>query len=128
MDLPTGPSTVPMIKIYDRANELRIQIVGRLDGRSVDDLANAWRSEMSSSSPRQCTVDISGLSGYDTPGCKLLREMHAHGTQFAAATPMSLVFFNEISAPRRRGPALVREKPAAREARPGPVYRRAAGE
>lgn len=119
---------MPTIKVFDRADEFRIQIVGRLEGQSVTDASRAWCSEMKSPAPRRCTVDISRLSGYDAAGLKLLREMHHHGTQIAAGTPLSLVFLNEISAPRRRGPALVREQPRKREPSPVPLFLRAAGE
>lgn len=119
---------MPTIKIFDRADEFRIEIAGRLEGQSVADASRAWCAEMMAHSPRKCIVDISRLSAYDSAGLKLLREMHLHGTQIAAATPLSLVFLNEISAPRRRGPALVREQPRKREPAPAPQFLRAAGE
>ncbi len=118
---------MPTIKIFDRADEFRIQIVGRLEGQSVANASQAWCAEMEAPAPRKCIVDISRLSGYDAAGLKLLRKMHLHGTQIAAATPLSLVFLNEISAPRRPGPALVREQPR-KKAASAPIYLRAAGE
>jgi anti-anti-sigma regulatory factor len=104
------------IKIYDGANEVRIEIVGRFQAESVNEVTRVWRSALGETQPRKCIVDFSRISGYDTAGCKLLRDMYHHGTQIAAGTPMSLVFLNEISTPRRRGPALVRERPAPKEA------------
>lgn len=119
---------MPTIKIFDRANEFRIQIVGRFQGESVTDVAHAWRDAMRAPGGRKCTVDISRLSGYDPAGCNLLRDMYQHGTQIAAGTPLSLVFLNEISTRRRRGPALVRERPRSAEKAAAPLRMRAAGE
>jgi ABC-type transporter Mla MlaB component len=128
LDLSLGTQDVPIIKILDRADEFRIRIIGRLEGESVADVSQAWHDAMSATAPRKCVVDISGLSGYDTAGLKLLRRMHHHGTQIAAATPLSLVYLNEISMPRRRGPAVVMEQPRKREPSPALLRLRAAGE
>jgi hypothetical protein len=56
-------------------------------------------------------VDITNMSDYDRIGCSLLRKMHKHGVQIAAASASSLQFLAEISAPQRPGPALVQNKP-----------------
>jgi hypothetical protein len=99
---------VATIKIHDRANEFRIEIAGKFSGEIVEEVAAYWKKAMGETPPRSFTVDISRLSGYDYPGCKLLNKMYHHGAQFAAATPLSLVFLNEISRPLRRVPALVK--------------------
>ncbi|HTU45466.1 MAG TPA: hypothetical protein VMF91_10415 [Bryobacteraceae bacterium] len=113
--LVLGPHPMSTIKIYDGADEVRIEIAGRFQADSVNEVARMWRSALGETRARKCIVDISRISGYDTAGCKLLRDMYHHGTQIAAGTPLSLVFLNEISTPRRRGPALVRERPAPKE-------------
>lgn len=97
------------VKVYDRADEFRIQIAGRFAGECVEDIASTWKNALVEGGLRRFTVDISRLTSYDSAGRKLLSEMHQHGTQIAAGTPLSLVFLNEISAPLRRGPTLVRE-------------------
>lgn len=102
------------IKIYDRANEFRIEIIGRFSGDSVDEVMGAWKSALVETLPRTLTVDITRLTSYDTAGCLALREMHRHGTQFSAGTPLSLVFLSEISTTPRRGPAVVQEAPLGR--------------
>ena len=99
---------VATIKIYDKADEFRIEIAGRFAGDVIDEVAAYWRTVLQAASPRRFTVDISRMSGYDTPGCRQLAKMYRHGAQIAAATPLSLVFLNEISTPTRRHPALVR--------------------
>lgn len=95
------------IKIHDRADEFRIEITGKFSGDIVNEAAAHWKDALHETPPRRFTVDISRLSGYDYPGCKLLSQMYHHGAQFAAATPLSLVFLSEISKPSRR-PAAVR--------------------
>ena len=117
------------IKIQDGASEFRIEIAGRFQAESVNEVARVWRQAMGEARPRRCIIDISRISGYDTAGCELLRDMYEHGTQISAGTPLSLVFLSEISTPRRRGPALVRERPAPKP-EPGKTarLRPAAGE
>jgi hypothetical protein len=100
---------VAIVKVYDRADEFRIQIAGRFAGECVEDIASTWKNALLEAGSRRFIIDISRLTSYDPAGRKLLSEMHQHGTQIAAGTPLSLVFLNEISAPPRRGPALVRE-------------------
>ena len=103
-------------KIYDRADEYRIEIIGRFVGPCVEDVQQCWEHALSEPTARILTVDISRVTGFEQPGRKLLRQMHQHGTKFAASTPRALVFLNEITTPERRGPApaIVRE-PAASE-------------
>ncbi len=119
------------LKIHDRADEFRMELIGKFSGDLVDEVASSWKDVLADASPRKCTVDISRLSGYDQAGRKLLREMYKHGTQFAAGNPTALAFLNEISAPERRGPALVQSLPdphAGENKRALPVLRmRAAG-
>lgn len=86
------------IKLYDRADEFRFEILGKFAGDCVNDVAVRWTAEVPESFHRKFTVDISGMTGYDHDGRRLLREMHRHGTQFACGTPESLTFFREISA------------------------------
>lgn len=110
-----GSPPMSTIRFYEGADEFRIEIVGRFQAESVSEVSRMWRSALRETKPRKCIVDISRISGYDTAGCRLLREMYHHGTQIAAGTPMSLVFLSEISTPQRRGPALVRERPAPQQ-------------
>jgi len=123
---------LPTVKVYDRADEFRIEIAGRFAGDCVRDIAATWQNALREAGPRRFIVDISRLGSYDAAGRKLLRDMHQHGTQIAAGTPLSLVFLNEISAPARRGPAQVQETPPTRrENEPGtalPARARAVGE
>lgn len=95
------------IKIHDRADEFRIEIAGKFSGDIVNEAGGHWKAALGEAPPRRFTVDISRLGGYDYAGCKLLNQMYHHGAQFAAATPLSLVFLAEISKPLRR-PAAVR--------------------
>lgn len=96
-------------KIHDRADEFRVEIAGRFAGACVDEVRTAWQSALRKALSRHFTVDLTRLSGYDAEGRKLLRDMHQHGTQFAAGTPESLIFLREISTPVRQGPLLVQD-------------------
>ena len=100
------------IKTYDRADEFRFEILGKFAGSCVHEVAVEWTSQAPESFHRKFTVDISGMTGYDNAGKKLLREMHRHGAQFACATPQSLIFFSEISARvKASGLSVIREEP-----------------
>lgn len=88
------------VKVYDRADEFRIEIAGRFAGECVSDIARTWQNALLEAGPRRFIIDISRLTSYDVSGRKLLSDMYRHGMQMAAGTPLSLVFLNEISAPR----------------------------
>lgn len=100
------------LRITDNAVAVRVEILGRFAGSAVEELSQLWTQILQERSPRQLTVDITNLSGFDYIGCALLRNMHKHGVQMAAASASSLVFLAEISAPQRKGPTLVPSKPA----------------
>ena len=96
------------IKFTDRADEFRVAITGKFSIDCVHEVERRWRSVLLEFHSRRFTVDISSMSGFDLAGRKLLRDMYNHGAVFAASTPLSLVFLNEIST-RRRGPTLMPE-------------------
>lgn len=97
------------IRIHDRADQLRVEIVGKFAGDTVREVESVWINALLEGSPRHFTVDISRLSGYDAEGRKLLREMYHRGTLLAAKTPLSLVFLSEISSTPQRRLAVVSE-------------------
>jgi len=103
-----------MITVHDRAGEYRIAIKGRFGAEQALDVEAAWKHMLSEHVHRRFTVDISELTGYDTSARKLLRAMYHHGVTFAASTPASLVFLNEISSLRKRNVTAMPE--ASREA------------
>lgn len=109
-----------ILNIHDNADEYRIEIIGNFVDNAVRDADQNWRKALSENIQRKITVDISQLNDYDSSGCRLLRKMHQHGTVIAAATPRSLVFLQEITAPPRRGPALVRQASPKPEASRSP--------
>ena len=94
-----------VLNYNDGANEFRIEIVGNFVGACVHEVEGRWRGALSESSPRTVIVDISGLTGYENAGRKLLRSMYGHGTKIAAANSNSLIFLDEITAAPKRGPA-----------------------
>ena len=89
-------------KIHDGADEFRVDIAGRFAGGCVEEVRTAWQEALNKTLPRYFTVDLTRISGYDAAGRKLLRDMHQHGTQFAAGTPEALVLLQEISPSLRR--------------------------
>ena len=105
------------LEISDNAGEVRVEILGRLAGGTVEELSRLWASVLKERSPRLFTVDITNLNGFDYIGCALLRDMQKHGVQIAAASAASLVYLAEISRPRSPGPTLVSKNAAS--AKPG---------
>jgi hypothetical protein len=121
---------VATFKIFDRADEFRIEIVGRFAGEGIEEVRRSWQQALAETDRRRLSVDISRLSGYDMSGRKLLAEMYRHGTEFAARTASSLVFLNEISnTPRATGTLITvpAPKPQNRPAEP-PLPAFAAGQ
>lgn len=94
-----------IIKIHDRADELRIEIQGDFSGPCVRDTSATWRASLPDAMHRRLTVDISEVCGCDADGRKLLQEMYKHGTQIAAGNPTALALLTEITGPlSRRAP------------------------
>lgn len=107
---------MPILKIYDRAHEFRVEIHGKFAGSCVADVANAWRAALLETPSRTYAIDISNMVGYDSAGRKLLSEMCQHGMQIAARTPAALMFLAEISRPPRQGVSGGNGKPKLRKA------------
>lgn len=89
------------MRVQDRANEFRILIEGKLAGEGVRRIADTWAAALGEALPRRIVVDITEITGCDSEGRKLLRDMHVHGTDLAAKTPASLALLAEATAPRR---------------------------
>lgn len=87
------------LRISDKAEEFRIEIVGKFMASSVADAATAWKAALMDNIPRRISVDITRMTGYDHAGYVLLREMQAHGTHIGAGTAASLHFLSQISGP-----------------------------
>lgn len=101
-----------VVQTFDRAHEVRFVIEGRFAGDCVRDTCTAWTSALQNANGRKIVVDISHMNGYDSAGRKSLRDMHLHGTEFAASTVNSLAFLAEITAPRRRQVTVIPEQVA----------------
>ena len=110
---------VATYKYFDRADEFRIEIIGRFAGDGVPEVRQAWEEALCETMPRRFCIDISRLSGYDAKGRKLLAEMYRHGAEIAARTPSSLVFLDEIAnTPRRPAELLIAPAPKAEKEGP----------
>lgn len=118
-----------MYKITDRADVFRIEIIGRFAEDGVPEIKQSWQEALREALPRKLTVDISRLTGYDSAGRRLLAEMYRHGTDFAARTPSSLVFLNEIAnTPRTPAKVIPAPFPAPKKRAGEPPLRAAAGQ
>jgi hypothetical protein len=98
---------VATYKIRDRADEYRIEIIGRFAGSAVQEVQQCWEDALREATTRRLILDLSRLSGYDHNGRKVLAAMYHHGTEMAARTPSSLVFLNEIANTPRKPAALL---------------------
>jgi hypothetical protein len=81
----------------ESSEEVRVEIRGTLTGPLVKQLQETWEGLQSNESWRRFVVDISSLAGYDSEGHELLHLMHRSGAIFAAGTPRSLDYLEEIT-------------------------------
>ena len=86
-----------VLRVHDGCEEVRVEIRGSLGSSDTEQLRRVWQDSQSNLFWRRLVVDISGLVGYDQSGHKLLNDMHLHGAIFAASTPRSLEFLQEIT-------------------------------
>jgi hypothetical protein len=111
------------LDIRDGADEVRVAICGNLSDSRVEELFQAWQRSMSHVFWRRFVVSLSDLTGYDAAGHALLHQMHDSGVVFAAATPQSLHYLDEISRPTS---ADIAQVPRRGVERAMPVHRHSA--
>jgi ABC-type transporter Mla MlaB component len=87
-----------ILRIQEKAEEVRVEIEGTLRGDLVTQLMNAWQDCQSRVFWRRFAVDLSKLEGYDQAGHALLHDMYRSGTLFSAGTPSALGHLKRISA------------------------------
>jgi hypothetical protein len=115
------------LSLHDGSEELRIEIKGYLSGQLIDQLKAAWQASQNSIFWRRLVVDIASLKGYDAEGHLLLHEMYQYGAVFAAPTPQSLDFLEEITSgtSSKAIPAAVWHNNSERSSFPRPRHRAA---
>jgi hypothetical protein len=86
-----------LLHVRDGSNEVRVEVCGNFAGSVVEQLKTIWNASQPTLFWQRFVVDISGLTGYDREGHQLLHLLHQHGAIFAAATPRSLDFLEEIT-------------------------------
>jgi hypothetical protein len=86
-----------LLRVRDGSDEVRVDICGSLSGVVVEQLKATWEAFQADIFWRRFVVDISAMTEYDREGHRLLHELHKHGALFAAATPQSLQFLEEIT-------------------------------
>jgi ABC-type transporter Mla MlaB component len=87
-----------ILRIQEKAEEVRVEVEGTLRGDLVVQLLSAWQECQSRMFWRRFAVDISKLQGYDDAGRALLHEMYRCGTLFSAGTPSALEHLQRIAA------------------------------
>jgi hypothetical protein len=116
------------LQVKDGSDEVRIEICGTLTGNFVTQLREVWETSQSNQFWRRFVVDISALAGYDSEGHELLHCLQRHGAVFAAGTPRSLEYLEEItSGILRRATVVQIRRPADRSASPRARHRAGVG-
>jgi hypothetical protein len=116
------------LRVRDGSEEVRVEIRGTLTGPLVKQLQETWESSQSNEFWRRFVVDISGLAGYDGDGLELLHCLHRHGAIFAAGTPSSLDYLEEITSGMLKRPgSLLPRRSVDRASSPRPRHRAGLG-
>lgn len=117
-----------LLHVRDGSDEVRVEVCGNLTGIQVEKLRATWEAAQSTLFWRRFVVDISALTGYDRDAHQLLHVLHQHGAVFAAATPRSLDFLEEItSGTTTRSALLALRRTADRASAPRPRHRAGIG-
>ena len=62
--------------------EQRWVLFGQLTGRSVEELRNSWKNELSAASNTPRIIDLTDVTFVDEKGESLLRELETEGVEF----------------------------------------------
>jgi hypothetical protein len=86
-----------VVRVMDKADEVRVEIEGILNSERLFDLQTVWEDSQSTLFWRRFVVAISKLDGFDSAGLALLHKMYRQGVVFSASTPSSLLLLKEIA-------------------------------
>lgn len=97
------------ITIHEHESPRRLQLEGRLAGPWVMEAENAWQSAHVCG--ESLVADLSGVTGIDEPGLRLLRSMHGAGANFIATGVEMKALLREITKARtpKRPPSIIRQ-------------------
>lgn len=98
------------IYLHDRTDQFRFQLQGPLAGNWVNELETCWQTARSLGD-RAYWIDLSGLTGIDQAGRRLLARMHERGARLVAATRYGRQLLEEITGWQDQG--VVEERSAA---------------
>ena len=73
------------ITIHNQPTCLTLQLVGKLAGPWVGELAACWRRTVADQGRPVDRVDLAGLTSLDAAGKELLAAIHARGAELVAA-------------------------------------------
>jgi anti-anti-sigma regulatory factor len=84
------------ITLHDSAQELRLNLEGRLSGLWVQELEQCWKTASSTTHGRKTVLDLGEVDFVDPAGESLLAHMHAEGVLLVAVTPLICAVLQEI--------------------------------
>ena len=85
------------ITLHDSANELRLQLEGKLSGAWVGELKSCWSTASSTTQGRRTVLDLREVDFVDPEGESLLREMCRAGAGFLAVSPIMKELVRQIT-------------------------------
>jgi hypothetical protein len=83
--------------LHDGAGAFRFVLHGALEGASVKELGQCWRTASSTLADRVLIVDISSLVATDEAGRALLQSWRDSGARLVANTPQGRRFLQSIT-------------------------------
>ena len=84
------------ITLHDSAAEFRLKLEGRLSGLWVHELEQCWQTAASTTHGRKSVVDLREVDFIDPDGQALLANMHRHGVELVAVTPLIRAVLDEV--------------------------------
>ena len=85
------------ITVQDAADQLRLELEGRLSGAWVAELEDCWRASVPILGGRQLWVDLTGVECVDAAGRYLLALMHKSGVRFITSGCLMGALVQEIA-------------------------------
>ena len=84
------------VRVDEQACVTTFFVEGKLTGDSVDELRKVWAATRNQNPDKETVVNLSSMFVVDTPGKRLLSEMHRMGTQLAGRGIMIRPLIEEI--------------------------------
>ena len=85
------------IRVEEQPEKTIFHIEGKLAGDWVDELRKVWTSVRNESPAKQAVVELTSVMTVDSPGRRLLCQMHSWGTQLTGKGLMIRSLIDEIT-------------------------------